>query len=281
MIFTNNLSPIAVRLHLFGHDLPIRWYGLAYIASFVMAFAAFRWAAKHSKVQGLTLKAVDDLTFGLIVGVVAGGRIGFAVQNLSTWAKDPLFVFKIWQGGMAFFGGLAGVCLALLWISRRYGIRWLPMADVAAYPAALGLFFGRLANFANKELWGRPTHANWGVIYPNIDQQPRHPSELYEATSHLLTFFVLLALVRLPYFRRRRGRIAAMFLLLYGSLRFLTDFWREEPIVGGLNTGQWASLLVALVGVGMLVALRKAIEQASAPDPSFEQAHPLEGPANV
>jgi phosphatidylglycerol:prolipoprotein diacylglycerol transferase len=257
VIFTNNLSPIAVRFHLFGHDFPIRWYGLAYISSFAMAYFAFRWAAKNGKVQGLTLKAVDDLTFGLILGVVAGGRIGFAVQNLSQWAKDPLFVFKIWQGGMAFFGGLAGVCLAIFWICRKYGLRWLPMADIATFPAAMGLFVGRLANFANKELWGRPTRANWGVIYPNIDQQPRHPSELYEATSHLLTFFILLGLAQLPYFRIRRGRLAAMFLFLYGGLRFVTDFWREEPIVGGLNTGQWASLIVALIGILLFVALRK------------------------
>ncbi len=256
MIFTNNLSPYALHAHVLGHELSIRWYGLAYIASFFMAYAAFRWAANNRKVQGLTLKAVDDLTFGLILGVVGGGRLGFALQNLTEWVKDPLFVFRVWEGGMAFFGGLAGVCIAIYWICLKYKLRWLPMADIATFPAALGLFVGRLANFANKELWGRPTHANWGVIYPNIDQQPRHPSELYEATSHLLTFLILLSLTRLPYFRQRRGRIAAIFLFLYGALRFLTDFWREEPIVGGLNTGQWASLVVALVGVALFVALR-------------------------
>lgn len=266
MIFTNNLSPYALHTYVFGHELSVRWYGLAYIASFFMAYAAFRWAANRGKVQGLTLKAVDDLTFALILGVVGGGRLGFAVQNLSTWEKDPLFVFRVWEGGMAFFGGLAGVCIAIYWVCRKYKLHWLPMADIATFPAALGLFVGRLANFANKELWGRPTHANWGVIYPNIDQQPRHPSELYEATSHLLTFFILLALARLPYFRQRRGRIAAIFLFLYGALRFLTDFWREEPIVSGLNTGQWASLVVALVGVALLVALRKPVPvQTSVP----------------
>ncbi|NUQ77535.1 MAG: prolipoprotein diacylglyceryl transferase [Polyangiaceae bacterium] len=160
---------------------------------------------------------------------------------------------------MAFFGGLAGVVIALLIFTRHHQVRFWGIADVLTLPAAVGLALGRIANFINAELWGKPTGANWGVIYPKVDELPRHPSELYESISHFLLAVVLYtAAKRLPVGSRR---LSALFLVGYGALRFLTDFYRDEPaVLGPLTSGQLASLTVAAAGCLLLLPRRRVDE---------------------
>ncbi len=267
MVWTNNLSPWVFHFLLGGHEFGIRWYGTAYAAGFVLAFFAFRKAVRTGVLPG-SEKLVDRVVLAVLLGVLGGGRLGFVIQNLGEWAHDPLFPLRVDQGGMAYFGGLVGVLLGLAWVARKENVRFLALTDVATIPCMLALGLGRLANFANKELWGRPTHANWGVIYPNVDTQPRHPSELYEATSHFLAFAILLLVrARAPELcLARPGRLSALYLVLYGTLRFLTDFLREEPLwLLNLNTGQWASLVVALCGALLWVLMPKSRQNSTIP----------------
>ena len=259
MTFVNDLSPFVFHFQVSGHDVGLRWYGLAYLLGFVFASLAFRRAIRRGLLPGATAGTQDRLMTAIIVGVLVGGRLGYVLQNLGAWAKDPLFPLKVYEGGMAFFGGLLGVILGLLWVARKERLAFWSLTDVATLPAMLGLAFGRIANFVNAELWGRPTGAGWGVIYPKVDRLPRHPSELYESLSHFAAFGVLLALSRRG---MAPGRLSAIFLVLYGVFRFLTDFFRDEPLVGPLNTGQYASLVVALFGFGLLFlrTRRSAVE---------------------
>jgi len=250
MIFVNNLSPYLFKLNIGGHPVGLRWYGLAYALGFYFGYITLDRALKRGTLTNFTKQALDHLMYALIIGVLLGGRLGYTVQNLGSWAKDPFFPLEVWNGGMAFFGGLIGVAIGIAVVARKHKLRVLELADLVTMPTALGLAIGRIANFANAELWGRPTHANWGVIYPNVDNQPRHPSELYESFSHFLMFALLVLALRTwpKWWRLGTGRLSAAFLIIYGVLRFISDFWRDEPLVGPLNTGQYASAVVALVG---------------------------------
>lgn len=203
-----------------------------------------------------TDRGLDRLFTASAVGVFGGGRLGYVLQNPARLFRDPLFPFKVWEGGMAFFGGLVGVLLALGWVARKERLRLLDLTDVAAPVAMLALGLGRLANFVNAELWGRPTGASWGVIYPKVDNLPRHPSELYEAASHFAAYAILAAIGRRS---PGVGLVSSLFLILYGAFRFVTDFWREEPLLGPLNTGQWASLAVAAAGIVLFLARRREV----------------------
>ena len=248
--WTDNLSPFLVRWLLFGHTVGIRWYGLNYVFSFFLVYLYFRGAARRGRVPRLDLAAVDALTYAIAIGIVGGGRLGFVVQHLDTLRTDPLFPFRLTEGGMTFFGGLLGVLLAIFWAGRRYGMGFLALTDIATFPAALGLALGRITNFVNGELAGRPTHGDWGVIFPSVDNVPRHPSQLYESASHFLLFGALVAANRTDWARARTGRLSYLFLTLYGFLRFATDFFRaDDTYWGPFSTGQWASLVVALAGV--------------------------------
>lgn len=259
MTLVNDFSPFVFHFKLGGHDVGLRWYGLAYVAGFVFASFAFRKALREGRLPGATEKTLDRLMTAVIVGVLLGGRIGYVVQNLGSWAKDPLFPFKIYEGGMAFFGGLLGVILGLVWVGRKERVAFWALADVATLPAMLGLAFGRIANFVNAELWGRPTGQGWGVIYPKVDRLPRYPSELFECASHFLAFAILLALSkRSAWVQERPGRLSVLFLVLYGLFRFLTDFYRDEPLVGPLNTGQYASLVVMGIGLILWTTFRRS-----------------------
>lgn len=257
MTFVNNISPFVFHVVIKGHELGLRWYGLAYVAGFVFASLAFKKAVRTGFLPEATPRTQERLMTAVIAGVLLGGRLGYVIQNLGSWAKDPLFPLRVWEGGMAFFGGLLGVILGLAWVARKEKISFWSLTDVATLPAMLGLGFGRIANFINAELWGRPTHSSWGVIYPHVDSQLRHPSELYESLSHFLAFAILLWFVsrRAEWVKAQPGRLSAIFLALYGAFRFATDFFRDEPLVGPLNTGQYASLAVLAVGLVLFVGL--------------------------
>ena len=255
LVYHHNLSPFVFQAHLFGQAVGVRWYGLAYVLGLWMAFFAFGRAARHGLLPGLSQEAQSRMIVAVSIAVLGGGRLGYVLQHPARLASDPLFFFRVWEGGMAFFGGLAGVILALAWTARRFGLPFWSLADVAAFPAAFGLGVGRVANFINAELWGRPTASTWGVVFPRVDGLPRHPSQLYEAASHFLLLGVLLWLLsrRPTAIRERPGLFAALFMALYGALRFLTDFYRADDLyLGPWSSGQWASLVVAAIGVCLL-----------------------------
>lgn len=255
-VYVNNLSPFLIHAQLFGQTVGLRWYGLAYVLGLAMAFFSFRIAARRGYLPNFTTQAQEQMFIALVTGVVGGGRLGFVLQHPARLLSDPLSFLRVWEGGMAFFGGLAGVALALVWTARRHGLNFWTMADVATFPAAFGLAVGRIANFVNGELWGRPTGGNWGVIFPKVDFLPRHPSQLYEAVSHFLLFGILVWLLRRQRHRvlAHPGFLAALFLMFYGGLRFLTDFYRaDDTFFGPFSSGQWASLIVAAGGLGLVL----------------------------
>jgi phosphatidylglycerol:prolipoprotein diacylglycerol transferase len=196
LLYTHHLSPYVISFPVGGHVLGVRWYGLAYVFGFLLAFWYFRDAQRKGTIPGLTPEALENLMGAVVLGVLVGGRLGFVVQHPGDLVSDPMMVFRVWEGGMAFFGGLAGVGLAILLVARRYGLRVLALTDVAVFPAALGLAVGRIANFVNAELVGRPTGGPWGVVFPTVDNLPRHPSQLYESASHFLLFAILVLAAR-------------------------------------------------------------------------------------
>jgi phosphatidylglycerol:prolipoprotein diacylglycerol transferase len=263
-VWVDRLSPFLIHFTIHGHEYGIRWYGLAYVLGFVLAYLYFQGAAQKRRIVGLDENALYELTIAVSLGVVLGGRLGFVVQHPREILENPLFIFEVWQGGMAFFGGLAGVLIALLWFGRQRHFGFLALNDIAVFPAALGLAIGRIANFINGELVGKPTHANFGVIFPNVDQQPRYPSQLFECAATFLLFFSLVALRRVPWISARAGRLSSFFLINYGLLRFLTDFFRDDDVYWGpFSDGQWFSLAIAVIGVVILTFIIKPVNRTS------------------
>lgn len=239
----------------------LRWYGLSYLLGFLFGYLALRRAIKDGRIQRMDVKDLETLLFAIMIGVVAGGRLGFVLQHPDRLLSDPLFFFKFNEGGMAFFGGLSGVVLALLWFGRRKKIRFGELGDAVTIAAALGLACGRLANFMNAELWGVPTNSNWGVVYSNVDQVPRHPSELYESASHFLLAVALWLIGRLGW-SKNSGELSCYFVIVYGALRFVTEQYRTaDRFVGPFTNGQVASLIIALIGVLALVLVRRAAQK--------------------
>jgi phosphatidylglycerol:prolipoprotein diacylglycerol transferase len=250
-----HIDPIALQIG----PLAIHWYGLMYLAGFGLAWLLGRWRIQHHPTPtGLTLRDLEDIIFYGVLGVVLGGRLGYVLfYKFDDYLARPLSIFEVWQGGMSFHGGLIGVTLAMLYFARRRGQPLLAIGDFIAPLIPLGLAAGRLGNFINGELWGRPTDLPWGMIFPGAqDGTPRHPSQLYEMG---LEGFALFALVwwfaRKP---RPTGQISAVFLMGYGLFRFLVEFTREPDdflglLAGGLSMGQLLSLPMILIGLALFI----------------------------
>ncbi len=254
-IYTHNLSPFIVSLRWHGQTVGLRWYGFAYVLSFALAYLTLRRVAVNGRIANLNPRKLDALIMALVAGVVLGGRIGYVLQNLDVWRANIWFPLQIWNGGMAFFGGLAGVLLAVVWGVWKFRLSFWQVTDALTFPSALGLGIGRIANFINGELVGAPTSGKWGVIFPQVDGLPRHPSQLYEAVSHLLLWGLLLYVARshVAWREAREGRLSAIFLAFYGFARFATDFFRaDETYFGPLSSGQWASLFIGVCGLILL-----------------------------
>ncbi len=231
----------------------IRWYGLMYVIGFVLAWwlarrrAAKPWAAVRPE-------QVDDLIFYSMLGVIIGGRLGYClVYGWEQLLSDPLYLFKITEGGMSFHGGLAGVMGALWLFGRKLGRRFWDMGDFVAPLAPLGLGFGRIGNFINGELWGKPTDVPWSF---NVDGQALHPSQLYESA---LEGFALFAIVWLFSAKDRpRGAVSGVFLIGYGVFRFFVEFYRVPDAHLGylaldwVTMGQLLSLPMILLGAVLL-----------------------------
>ncbi len=253
MLIHPQFDPIALKLG----PVSIRWYGLMYLLAFVGGVLLGRLRIKLRPDLGWTNRDLDDLLFYCVLGVVIGGRLGYVLfYKLAEYLHDPLRIFYVWEGGMSFHGGFLGVIVAMLWFARRTHRKWFDVTDFLAPLTPLGLGAGRIGNFINAELWGRPTDVAWAMIFPSVDPQPRHPSQLYEAGMEgVLLFVILWVFARKP---RPTGAVSGVFLVSYGALRFLVEFTREPDNFLGLlalnlSMGQWLSLPMILGGIGMLV----------------------------
>jgi phosphatidylglycerol:prolipoprotein diacylglycerol transferase len=262
-------DPVAV--HLGPFDLggitlgpfAIRWYGLMYLVGFILFVVLGRRRARQMLLTGWHPRDIDDMLFYGVLGVILGGRLGYVLfYKPLYYLVHPLEIFQVWQGGMSFHGGFLGVLIALAFYARKRGRRWLDVTDFVAPLCPLGLAAGRLGNFINGELVGRPTSGPWAMVFPQVDNLPRHPSQLYEFTLEGVLLFVILWW----YASRHRpmGAVSGLFLLGYGTMRFIAEFAREPDnflgyLAGGLTMGQWLSLPMIVAGLLMMVwAYRRA-----------------------
>jgi phosphatidylglycerol---prolipoprotein diacylglyceryl transferase len=234
----------------------VRWYGLMYVIAFLLAnWLANRQADKPG--SGWTRDQVSDLLFFGFLGVIVGGRVGYVLfYSFSNFIADPLYLFRTWEGGMSFHGGVLGVMAAMAWFAWRNKKRYLELGDFVVPLLPLGLAFGRLGNFINGELWGRTTDVPWAVLFPNAGMLPRHPSQLYELLAEGIILFILL-----QWYKRKNppaGNVAGLFLLGYGTARFIVEFFREpDAHLGllslGMSMGQWLCIPMIIAGSGLII----------------------------
>ena len=228
------LNPIALQLG----PIAIRWYSLAYIAGIL--FTMF-WLKKcNEKEKFLSEKAYDDWLFWAVLSILLGGRLGYVFfYNSSYFLHHPLEIFAFWQGGMSFHGGLIGAIFGMWLFARKYKIDFLKLTDALAVAAPIGLLCGRIANFINMELYGRVTGSDFGIIFPNGGDLPRHPSQLYEAALEgVFLFIILFSLNHFTKISKERGILSGLFLVFYGSFRILIENFREPDVqIGFLKTG--------------------------------------------
>lgn len=258
-------DPVAIQLG----PVAVRWYGLMYLIGFVAWLVLGRVRARQRPELGYGTKDLDDILFFGVLGVVLGGRLGYVLfYKLGEYLHDPVRILYVWEGGMSFHGGFVGVILAMAWYAWRNQRHWFSVTDFIAPLVPLGLGAGRLGNFINAELWGRPTDLPWAMIFPHVDAQPRHPSQLYEfALEGVALFLILWFFSSRP---RPLGAVSAVFLIGYGTFRFLVEYTREPDsylgvLAMGFTMGQWLSLPMILGGIWMLAwAYRRRRPEATA-----------------
>ncbi len=250
-----NIDPVAIEIG----PLAVRWYALAYIVGILLGWWYCLHLAKRDDVRP-DERDISDFVTWAVLGIVLGGRIGYMVfYNAAYYLQHPLEALRIWEGGMSFHGGLIGVIVAMVAFSRRRGFSPLALGDLVAAATPIGLFFGRIANFVNGELFGRVTDVPWGVVFPRGGDLPRHPSQLYEALLEGVVLFAILAiLAHRPGVRRRRGLLTGVFLLGYGVSRTFVELFREPDahlgfILGPLTMGQLLSIPMVLLGLYLIV----------------------------
>ena len=251
-MYTHNLDPV---LFDFGF-LVIRWYSLAYIFGILIGW----WLAKKiilKKFQNLNfnfdVKEFDNLITYLIISMLIGGRIGYVLfYNFGYYLSNPFDILKIWEGGMSFHGALIGVILGTYWFSIKKNIPTFFLLDIVSFVAPIGIFFGRVANFINGELVGKTTDVFWGIIFPNIDNNIRHPSQLYEAFFEGVVLFIIMNAIL---FRKnyKTGTCSYIFLIFYGFFRIFSEFFREPDsqvgfIFGPISMGMLLSAFMIFAG---------------------------------
>lgn len=231
------------------------WYGLSYVIGFLLAYALGRYRAR--KTGFLSQEDLADLLTNMMFGVILGGRAGYVLfYGLGYWAEDPWYPLKIWQGGMSFHGGLLGVIAVLWFFARKRHIAFFRLTDFIAPLIPPGLCCGRIANFINGELWGRPTDVPWAMVFPHADALPRHPSQLYQASLEGALLFVILWIYSAK--ARPVGRVTGWFLLLYALFRMFIELFRQpdaqiRALPLGMSMGQWLSVPMLLLAVYLLL----------------------------
>ena len=250
-MFINNFDPVAFQVL----SLEIRWYSLAYIFGIILGWTYCK--QKLIKDQHI-LSLFDDFITYLIVGVILGGRLGYALfYNLKYYLDNPYEILMVWNGGMSFHGGLIGVIISSYLFSRKHKIDQFIFLDLVALSAPIGIFFGRIANFINSELIGRAADLPWSVQFILIDNIKRHPSQLYEAFFEGIILFLLLRHFFKKNYLENPGKISALFLIFYSLFRFLTEFFRSpDPQIGylisNLTLGQLISVFFLMAGIALL-----------------------------
>ena len=249
------VGPVALDLGFFQ----LRWYSLAYLAGIAIGW----WYLLKLIAQPgapMARRHADDMVFYATLGIILGGRLGYVIfYRPMDYLARPLEILQLWDGGMSFHGGVIGTSLGILYLARKNGLNWLRIHDYVACCVPFGLFFGRLANFVNGELWGRVTDVPWAIVFPQGGDEPRHPSQLYEAALEgLLLFAVLWAMFWKTGARYQPGRLVGAFLLVYGLSRFLVEMVRQpdeglENLSWGLSMGQ--TLTVPMIAGGLYLIL--------------------------
>ena len=254
MLVHPQFDPVAIHLGPFG----IHWYGLMYLLAFVCFIWLGRIRLRSLRITDWDNKFLDDLMFYGVLGVVLGGRLGEVLfYNPSYYFSHPFKILAVWEGGMSFHGGFLGSLAATALFARRHNIRWIVLLDFIAPLVPPGLAFGRIGNFINGELWGRPSDMPWAMIFPQTDNIPRHPSQLYEFALEGVALFAILW-----WFSRKRpplGMLTGLGVAAYGAFRFLVEFTRnpDDGIFGlmtfGISMGQWLSLPMVLAGIALMI----------------------------
>ena len=250
-----NIDPVAVAIGPFA----IRWYALAYIVGIVLGWRYCVHLARRNDFPP-NARDFDDFMIWAVLGVILGGRLGYVLfYKPADYFQNPAEILSVWQGGMSFHGGLLGLVVAIVVFSRRRGFRTLALGDLVAAAAPIGLFFGRIANFINGELFGRMSDVPWAVVFPHGGDLPRHPSQLYEAfLEGIVLIAVLAVLAHRPGMTRRTGLLTGVFFLGYGASRMFVELFREPDahlgfIVGPLTMGQILSIPMILLGLYLIV----------------------------
>lgn len=261
MLTHPNIDPVAISLG----PLQVHWYGLTYLAGFALFWwiQVQRLKLPHVQKARWSKNEISDVLFTGIMGVILGGRIGYVLfYSFPEFISNPLYLFKVWEGGMSFHGGLIGVLVAQAWHAHKYRRRWWQVMDFVAVAVPVGLLTGRIGNFINGELWGRVTDVPWGMVFQAAGPQPRHPSQLYEAGLEGLVLLLLL----LWFARKPRPMMATsgLFLIGYGVARSFVEFFRTPDAHIGFLYGDWLTMGMLLSapmwivgGVLMLLAYRK------------------------
>lgn len=253
-----NIDPVIFEIGVFA----VRWYSLAYIAGLVLGWMYMKRLAAQLPVT-CDVEAVDDFLVWATFGVVLGGRLGMVLfYQFDYYMANPAKIIAVWEGGMSFHGGFLGVVIAAILFTRKRGINPLRFGDLLGCVAPIGLFFGRIANFINSELWGRVSDAPWAVVFPTGGPEPRHPSQLYEAALEGLVLFVILFwLSRAESVRRRPGMLMGTFIAGYGIARIISEMFREpDTYIGflafGTTWGQWLSIPMVMIGAFFIYRAR-------------------------
>lgn len=239
----HNLNPTIVELG----PLEIRWYGLMYVLGFLVTYYYARFQIRKGRLA-MNEKQLDAFLGWLVLAMVAGARLFYAIFYNPALFADPLRLLYVWQGGLSFHGGLVGVIVASVWYIKKHKLKFWQVADTFIIPISLANAFGRFGNFVNSEIYGRVTSAPWGVIFPKVDDAARHPTQLYAVAYNIVIFLTLL----FTHKRLRPGQTFGLFFVMYAVFRFVNEIFKEMAYYGPLTMGQWLTIPMLFIGLWLL-----------------------------